>query len=155
MEALFDNLGLLIVLLLMVVGYGFGRLAESRHYKSILRREAELNDVIVVVAKTVPAGNDVPQTRLVMGSAVISVDYFKQFVAGLRKIFGGRIHTYESLIDRARREAMLRMQEEARKLGARMIFNARFETASISKGGSGAIGSVEVLAYGTALVPAG
>jgi uncharacterized protein YbjQ (UPF0145 family) len=45
------------------------------------------------------------------------------------------------------------MQAEARRRGARMIFNTRFETSSISKGGRDAVGSVEVLAYGTAIVP--
>ena len=88
-----------------------------------------------------------------MGNVVISVDYFKRFVAHLRMIFGGRVHTYESLLDRGRREALLRMQAEASDLGATMIFNTRFETSSISKGGRDSVGSVEVLAYGTAVIP--
>jgi uncharacterized protein YbjQ (UPF0145 family) len=45
------------------------------------------------------------------------------------------------------------MQAEAKALGATMIFSARFETSSISKGQDGSIGSVEVLAYGTAVIP--
>ena len=94
-----------------------------------------------------------PRTELVMGSVVVSVDYFKRFVAHLRMIFGGRVHTYESLLDRGRREAILRMQERAREQGASMIFNMRFETSSISKGGGQSVGSVEVLAYGTAVIP--
>ncbi|MFT6733724.1 MAG: hypothetical protein ACJAS9_001914 [Polaribacter sp.] len=40
------------------------------------------------------------------------MDYFKRFLAGLRNIFGGRVVTYESLVDRARREAILRMKEK-------------------------------------------
>ncbi|MCH6588380.1 MAG: YbjQ family protein, partial [Proteobacteria bacterium] len=90
---------------------------------------------------------------LVVAAVVISVDYFKRFVAGLRMIFGGRVHTYESLLDRGRREALLRMQERAKELGANMIFNVRLETSSISKGARRSVGSVEVLAYGTAIIP--
>ena len=135
---------LLLVVLLLVLGYGFGRLAERRHYRSILEREDELNDLIVVACKTLPDSLGTPRTQLVMGSVVVSVDYFKRFVAHLRMIFGGRVHTYESLIDRGRREAILRMQERAREQGASMIFNMRFETSSISKGSRQSVGSVEV-----------
>ena len=144
---------LLLVLLLLLLGYGFGRLAERRHYRSILEREDELNDLIVVNCKTLPETLGAPHTELVMGSVVVSVDYFKRFVAQLRMIFGGRVHTYESLLDRGRREAILRMQERARERGASMIFNMRFETSSISKGARQSVRSVEVLAYGTAVIP--
>ena len=144
---------LLLVVLLLVLGYGFGRLAERRHYRSILKREDELNDLIVVTCKTLPDSLGAPRTELVMGNVVVSVDYFKRFVAHLRMVFGGRVHTYESLIDRGRREAILRMQERAREQGASMIFNMRFETSSISKGSRQSVGSVEVLAYGTAVIP--
>lgn len=153
MEVLLDYLELWTVLLLLVVGYGAGRIAEWRHYRSIRRREDEFGNLIVVASKTPPPLNVPPGTTLVMGNAVISIDYFKRFVANLRKIFGGRLHTYESLFDRARREAVLRMQEDARLVGATMIFNTRFETSSISKGGRKAVGTVEVVAYGTGVIP--
>lgn len=141
------------ILLLLLLGYGFGRFAEYRHYRSILEREDALGDLIVVCSKRLPESIDAPRTRLVMGNVVVSVDYFKRFVAHLRMIFGGRVHTYESLLDRGRREAILRMQDQASALGATMIFNTRFETSSISKGQQQSVGSVEVLAYGTAVIP--
>ena len=108
--------------------------------------------LFVVTTRRLPDYDRPPRTQLVRGNVVISVDYFKRFVAYLRMIFGGRVHTYESLIDRARREAILRMQERARALGAGKIFNVRLETSSISKGRRETIGSVEVLAYGTAVI---
>ncbi len=145
------NLG--IVLVGLILGYGFGRIAEKRHYRSILRREATFNDLIMVTTRTLPESAVPPTTQMVLGNVVISVDYFKRFVAGLRMIFGGRVHTYESLVDRGRREALLRMQERAKELGAKMIFNVRLETSSISKGARRSVGSVEILAYGTAIIP--
>jgi uncharacterized protein YbjQ (UPF0145 family) len=45
------------------------------------------------------------------------------------------------------------MKTEAYARGAEMVFNVKLETASISKGRRNAIGSIEVLAYGTALIP--
>lgn len=145
------NLG--VILVALILGYSFGRIAEKRHYRSILRREAALNDLIMVTTRTLPESAVPPTTQMVLGNVVISVDYFKKFVAGLRMIFGGRVHTYESLLDRGRREALLRMQERAKMLGANMIFNVRLETSSISKGARNSVGSVEVLAYGTAIIP--
>ena len=153
MEFLADYLGLFVLIFFLILGYGFGRLAEARHYRSIRRREEAFNDLIIVCCKTLPEGLPADGSRMVRGSVVVSVDYFKRFVARLRMIFGGRVHTYESLIDRGRREALLRMQAEARRLGATMIFNTRFETSSISKGRGRSIGCVEVLAYGTAVLP--
>ena len=155
MEAFIELWQFLIVVLLLILAFFTGSFAERRHYKSIFRREDELGDIVVVVAKTLPPASPAPATMLVRGSVVISVDYFKRFLARLRMIFGGRIHTYESLLDRARREAILRMQEQARELGASMVFNMRFETSSISKGRKDAVGTVEVLAYGTAVIPPG
>ena len=153
MQYLSEFANLLIPLLLLLAGYGAGRLAEHRHYSSIRRREEAFSDLIIVTCKTLPASMPASGTQLVMGNVVVSVDYFKRFVAQLRMVFGGRVHTYESLIDRGRREALLRMQQQAKNLGAATIFNARFETSSISKGAKDSIGSVEVLAYGTAVIP--
>jgi len=79
------------------------------------------------------------------------VDFFKRFLSSLRNLIGGRVRAYETLLDRARREAILRMKEEAIAHGAHMIFNLKVETSSIHKGRRNAVGSVEVLAYGTAL----
>lgn len=141
------------VIVLLALGVLFGRLAERRHYRSILQREDDLHHVIVISSNSLPPGLPTPRTQLVMGSVVVSVDYFKRFIARLRMLFGGRVHTYESLLDRARREAILRMQQAARDLGAQAVCRVRLETCSISKGGDATIGSVEVLAYGTAVIP--
>jgi uncharacterized protein YbjQ (UPF0145 family) len=98
-----------------------------------------------------PFDRTTPQRAfLVHGTVVVSADYFKTFVAGLRNLFGGRLRTYETLMERARREALLRLKEQARQRGAKMIICVRFETTTISRGWAAAM---EVLAYGTALIP--
>jgi len=145
-------LDLAIFLTLLLLGYGFGRYAESRHYKDIIRREQELQGLPSVSSKVLPPITHM-DNALVTGSVVISVDYFKRFLASLRNIFGGRVTSYETLLDRARREAQLRMKEQAHAMGAKLIFNVKLETSSIYKGRKNSIGSVEMLAYGTALIP--
>ena len=89
------------------------------------------------------------EAQLVMGSVVIASDYFKQFVAWLRSIFGGHLSSYESLLDRARREAILRMKEQAQKQGANIICNVKFTTASVNKDASNS-STIEAMAFGTA-----
>ena len=87
---------------------------------------------------------------MVYGNAVISIDYFKRLLAGLRKIFGGTVKSYESLLDRARREAILRMKEMAQ--GSTIIVNVRIETSTIGKqANKKGVGCIEAMAYGTAL----
>lgn len=144
---------LIVLAILLALGYGFGRHFEKQHYKSIIKREAQLRHIAAIASRIPPAPQLADDPILVTGSVVISVDYFKRFLAALRSLVGGKVVSYESLLDRARREAILRMKEKARRLGANQIFNIKLETASISQNARGNIGSVEVLAYGTALNP--
>ena len=143
---------LLIFIVFIIIGYTAGSAAESRHYKSILTRENKYLMLPVLTCKTMPPNTPpVADARLVIGSAVISIDYFKRFLAGLRGFFGGEISAYESLIDRARREAILRMKEMAP--GADLILNLRIETSSISQSTEdNNIGSIEAIAYATAII---
>ncbi|MBQ0798772.1 MAG: YbjQ family protein [Porticoccaceae bacterium] len=144
---------IIVFITLLALGYGFGRMAESKHFKSIIEREKQFLSLLTFSERMPPANITSVDTVLVGGNVVISVDYFKRFIAGLRGIIGGRITSYESLLERARREAMLRMKEDAQSQGANMIVNVKLETASITKGKKQQVGAVEVYAYGTALVP--
>lgn len=145
---------LLIFIILLGSGYSFGRIAEKKHYRSIITREKQFKDIIAVNSRIPPVSDVHLSSCLVAGSVVVSVDYFKRFLSGLRALVGGRVVAYESLLDRARREAILRMKQQARELNADMVFNIKIETSSISKNARGKIGSIEVLAYGTAFSPA-
>ena len=144
---------LIIFAVLITLGYTAGTIAEKKHYSSIKRREKMvLKRPVVNFGKNVRMKKEVRKAHLVYGSAVISVDYFKRFLAGLRNIFGGKVKAYESLVDRARREAVLRMQAMAG--GADIIFNVRIETSTIGQSANRrkSLGSIEALAYGTAVV---
>lgn len=143
---------IIFLLLLPALGYFFGSMAESRHYRSIRHREKQLRTLPAVTIKTVDhPGRDIEKAELIQGSVVISIDYFKRIMAGLRNIFGGNVTSYESLVDRARREATLRMKEAAGD--AHIILNTRIETSAIGQSANQrrAIGSIEAIAYGTAV----
>lgn len=141
---------LIFVAVFVTLGYFFGRRAEKKHIKSLIQRESILNTLPAIASRMPPIDARYEQT-LVSGNVVIANDYFKTFVAGLRNLFGGKISTYESLLDRARREALLRMKESAQELGADFVFNVKYETSSISGQSKKKIPIIEVHAYGTAL----
>jgi uncharacterized protein YbjQ (UPF0145 family) len=142
------NLGIPAVLI--VGAFFIGSWIERRHFRRIRQREGELRDVMAFAIRRAPDDLTLSAPHLVTGSAVISVDYFKQFAAGLRGIVGGRIGSYESLFERARREAIVRMKETARRGGSNIVLNVKLDTTRIYAGAGGATVSVEAVAYGTA-----
>jgi len=151
-DFLLQNHDLVVFLVLLAIGYFAGRANEMAHYSSIRKRERMLAGVLMFASKYPPSPYAKQSSALVSGSVVISSDYFKLFVASLRKLFGGRFRVYETLLDRARREAVLRMKREALRMGGRAVFNVKFETFNVTMGARGGIAAVEVLAYGTALI---
>ena len=143
---------IIIFLILLSVGYFIGNSLEKKHFQDIKKRERQTLHIPVITygaKQELPAANE---TALFLGSTVISTDYFKTFASSLRNLVGGRMVAYESLLDRGRREAILRMKEQAIAWGATQVINVRLETASIGKqtGGKGLV-SIEVIAYGTGI----
>ncbi|MBU1249079.1 MAG: YbjQ family protein [Proteobacteria bacterium] len=139
-------------LLALAIGLIVGSWIERRHYRSIIQREqAGVGLPVVSIGKKGETRKAVQEVRLVVGMASISTDFFKRLMGSIISIFGGEIRAYESLVDRARREALLRMREQAK--GADLLVNVRVENSNlfISAGQRYAIGSVEVMAYGTAI----
>lgn len=136
-------LQLILGAIMLGVGLLFGRRREKKHFEEIVAREKQLLHLSVrseSITKT-----PYSEAILVSGSVVIANDYFKSTVAGLKTLFGGRLSSYESLMDRARREAQIRAKEKALAWGAREILHFRFETAALDQLG------VEILAVGTAV----
>jgi uncharacterized protein YbjQ (UPF0145 family) len=146
MFELFFNIG--IPLILLLVGYVVGQILEKRHYASIRLREQELKSIIALTTRIPPQGMRFEKIELVSGAVVVSSDYFKTFVAGFRNFFGGRFRGYETLLDRARREALLRLKAQAKAQGSALVIGVRYETSKIS---GSSTPSMEVIAYGTAL----
>jgi len=139
-----------IPVLLIVVGRLVGARIERKHYQSICEREARFVDQPALSTKRSDSHHAIASASLVTGSVVISVDHFKRFLSGFRMLVGGEIRSYSSLIERARREAILRMKES--EPHADVYLNTRLETSTISSSaGNEGMGTIEVLAYGTAV----
>ena len=146
---------LAVFVMLVLIGLTVGKRNELRHYQSIRRREELHAGLPAIPSREWDAGRIVEGAWMESVSVVISIDYFKRFAMSIRNFFGGNIRSYETLLDRARREAVLRLKEAAVAGGADIIVNLRLDTSSISgaKAGSdrNSIGAVELMASGTAI----
>jgi uncharacterized protein YbjQ (UPF0145 family) len=143
---------LIIFAVLLGVGYFVGKSQEKKHFASLRLRESQTHALTMTNVGRLQPLPEAAAAQMVVGSVVVASDYFKTFSAGILTLFGGRLTVYESLLERGRREAILRMKEEALAWGATRIINVRLETADLaSQGSSNGLVSVEVMAYGTAL----
>ncbi|MBU1238845.1 YbjQ family protein [Myxococcota bacterium] len=133
-------------LILIVIGLTVGTALEKRHIRALGEQELALKGIVVTNHKRLPGGADEKVIlHLVSGEVVLSADFFKNLRAALRHLTGGRLYSLEGVLERARREAVVRMKSMASRQGAHMIINARIETSRIGST------MVEVLAYGTAV----
>jgi uncharacterized protein YbjQ (UPF0145 family) len=140
---------LIFFLILLAVGFFFGRANEAAHLKRLETAEHALSHIAVNNLKHIYEPTEAGGV-LVSGNVVVAVDYFKKIIANVKMIFGGKLGMYDSLISRARREAVVRMLREADALGADAVYNVRVEFSAIGAQPQ-AIGGAELLAYGTAI----
>lgn len=137
---------------LLLVGFFAGRWAERRHFASIQARERQTAAVPIFnirASQDLPAGGE---ACLFVGSVVIAGDYYKVVSGLVATLIGGAMPEYESLLERGRREAILRMKEAAIAWGATHILNVRLESISLDGNwNNNSLLSIEVMAYGTGI----
>ena len=139
---------------LLVVGLMAGRLIEAAHLRSLDAREYALDDIGISNLDPQHAADAVEVIGYVDGQAVIAADRFKVFLSMVRKFFGGEMKSLVTVMMRARREAVVRMLEDAHARGADQVWNLRIETSTISRqdgNGRQTSAMAEVHAYGTAV----
>ena len=95
--------------------------------------------------ESVPGKNILEHYGLVSGSTIRSKHVGRDFMAGIKSIFGGELKGYTELLKESREEALSRMIAQAQSMGANSVINVRFATSSV------AAGAAELFAYGTAV----
>ncbi len=96
--------------------------------------------------ESLPGRSIVRHLGLVQGSTVRSKHAGRDLLAGFKNFVGGELKGYTELLNESRQEAVDRMIEQARAVGANAVVNIRFSTSNV------AAGAAEVMAYGTAVV---
>ncbi|MBN2897733.1 MAG: YbjQ family protein [Clostridia bacterium] len=100
----------------------------------------------LVNTETIPGKKIVEMYGIVSGSTVRAKHVGKDIMAGLKNIVGGELKGYTELLQESRQEAMERMVEQAKSMGANGVVNIRFATSSVAQGAS------ELYVYGTAVL---
>jgi uncharacterized protein YbjQ (UPF0145 family) len=101
--------------------------------------------MILTNIETVPGKTVVAHYGLVAGNTIRAKHIGRDFMAALKNLVGGELKGYTQLMQESRQQAVDRMIEQARQLGANAIVNVRFSTSSVAQG------AAELYAYGTAV----
>ena len=92
------------------------------------------------------AGKKITKTHgLVKGNAVRARHLGRDILAGLKNLVGGEIEEYTKLLAESRQQAIDRMLDEAKTMGANAVVDVKFTTSLVA--GMAA----EIIAYGTAV----
>lgn len=102
--------------------------------------------MIMTNLETVTGKHIVKHLGVVSGSTVRAKHVGRDIMAGLKNIFGGELKGYTELLSESREEAISRMEQQAKSIGANAILNIRLTTSSVAQG------AAELFAYGTAVV---
>ena len=102
--------------------------------------------MIITNIETVPGKNIIEHFGLVAGSTIRAKHVGRDIMASLKNLVGGELQGYTQLLQESRQQALDRMVDQARQLGANAIINVRFSTSSVAQG------AAELYAYGTAVL---
>tara|TARA_B100001057_G_scaffold495911_1_gene595988 strand:- start:1107 stop:1421 length:315 start_codon:yes stop_codon:yes gene_type:complete len=101
--------------------------------------------MILTTTETIPNKQISEILGIARGSTVRAKSVASDFVASLKNLVGGELDEYTRLQGNSREQALQRMVDDGKKLGADAIVNVRLTTSTITQGAS------EILAYGTAV----
>ena len=103
-------------------------------------------EMIVVTTPYVPGYRVTKMIGFTYGLVVRSRGLGQNIGAYFRSWAGGEIKIYTKLLEQVRHQAVERLCEHAKNLGANAVFSVGFDTSEIGKA------TTEVLAFGTAVV---
>lgn len=101
--------------------------------------------MILSTTHSVPKREIIEILGIARGSTVRSRNIGRDILAGLKNMVGGEIEEYTQLQAQAREQAMQRMIDDAKKLGADAIIGIQMTSAMVTSG------AAEILAFGTAV----
>jgi uncharacterized protein YbjQ (UPF0145 family) len=102
---------------------------------------------VIVTSSSSIAGKQITKTfGIVKGNTIRARHIGKDIVAAFKNIVGGEIEEYTKLMGEAREQALDRMSNEAKALGANAVVDVRFSTSYIMQN------AAEILVYGTAVI---
>jgi uncharacterized protein YbjQ (UPF0145 family) len=102
--------------------------------------------MIVVTTENIAGRKTLRTLGIVKGNTVRACHLGEDIMAFVKNLVGGELTEYTEVIAQAREQAIDRMVEEARSLGANAVLGLNFSTFYVTQG------AAEIMAYGTAAV---
>jgi len=127
-----------------VTGWLITTYFERRHITKLTEQETQLAHIRL--SNTDKFDETVSEGIILIGSTVLVHDIFRKLIITIKKIIGGNVRLYERLTMRGRREAIIRLKEEAQLRGLDQIINIRLTTVKIS---GRFLSGIAMIAYGT------
>lgn len=94
---------------------------------------------------SLPGQRIVASLGIARGTAIRTRHVIHDIVESLRNLFGAELDHYVKMLAEAREQALDRLRDDARRLGANAVVGLRFEFSRITGG------AAEVFVYGTAV----
>ena len=142
---------LIFSLLLFIVPIFTGQIIERKHLRDLRKREERLRGRILIHNRRTPVTQNVRRMQCVSGSVVIGADRFKTWLARWRQVVGGKMGSLEPVLERARKEALMRTAEKAVSMGYSELGNIRYQFSSLKRNNPQQKELlVSVMVYGTA-----
>jgi len=123
-----------------------GSIMEGENIEKVKKNTRTADGALILTnIESIPGKKIVEHFGLVSGSTIRAKHIGRDVMASLKNIVGGELKGYTELLTDSRRQAVDRMIDQARQLGANAIVNIRFSTSSVAQG------AAELYAYGTAV----
>mgnify|MGYP003324477559 CR=1 FL=1 len=108
-------------------------------------RKVNIRDIAPIKTEKIHSKEITEILGIARGSTVRARNVARDIFAGIKNLVGGEIEEYTKLQAYAREQAVERMVEDAKNLGADAVINVRMTTSVVMQG------ACEILAYGTAV----
>ena len=148
----------LVTLFIPLTSWALGRWYQGRLLRALDGKEKQQGSLLM-------SGNHLstssPMTTMSASSSTllhvsicVGPSWGQMFFMWLKSLFGGRLHSYDTVLDFGRREVLMRLNQQANELGCASIVNIRIETSVISfaKNEKSKQSSVEFLAFATGIL---
>lgn len=103
---------------------------------------------MIITTTNVVEGRPVQEyIGIVTAQSIIGANIFKDILGGIRDVIGGRSRTYEKVLEEAKEDALVELEQKARSMGANAVIGVDLDFETV--GGSGSM--LMVIATGTAV----
>lgn len=143
----FTLLELGLALSLVALAWWTSRLLRRAHERSLTNTERRLAHVQLLTTSPVALAH----CGLVAAEAVIAIDSYSALLLRWRQLLGGESLVVNTILQRGRREVLVRLQREAVALGGNAVIQLRLDCLSFQAGDRSGAKRFCILAYGTAV----